>query len=98
MQLPPSTPESKRAFIAAVLANDSHRMSVAVHLRGLADQRRRYGSFAAADDCEALADLFEHAEHPYPAVEDPWWELFRINPEQHGNNCRSNMSIERVGV
>lgn len=105
MRLPPDTPESRRAFISAVLADDSHRLSAAIWWRGQAmhhgEQIGPRGAdyhAGAASDCEALADLFEHAEHAYQDVPEPWWELFQIKPEQHSSGYRDNLSIERVGV
>ncbi|MBX3543600.1 hypothetical protein [Chelatococcus sp.] len=60
-----------RFAIEGMLASRKQR---AITVRFLRERALKL-SGAERASVESLADLFQHADKPYPEVVDPWWEL-----------------------
>ena len=102
---PAYAPEPMRDFITRVLASDSTRLMAVAYLRAAAKERQGRNPATAKDRAEAmnfdaLADLYAHADGPFPESEKRWWDLrpWRGSPPDSAHLHRDNMAIDRVGV
>lgn len=77
-------PDCLRAFITQVLACSDSRVMAVAYLRAAAQERRKRRVAMERDRAEAvnfevLADLYAHADGPYPEVEENWRDMAKYH-------------------
>ncbi|MBS7699188.1 MULTISPECIES: hypothetical protein [unclassified Chelatococcus] len=82
----------QRVMLEAVLADPRARTSMVKILR----RRALWLKGRARADTLALADLYEHAEAPFPEVEETWRDMGQFNWQARVNAFTSPGSAARM--